>query len=80
MKAIIAFFLTFVLGSLSQQNSIILDGTLYDFSNGNIPGGHPDFNTFGCGVQRGIVEQELGPDNKPVLKDKKKLFNQCRHV
>jgi fibro-slime domain-containing protein len=71
MKAIIAFFLTFVLGSLSQQNSIILDGTLYDFSNGNIPGGHPDFNTYGCGVQRGIVEQELGPDNKPVLKDKK---------
>jgi fibro-slime domain-containing protein len=71
MKAIIAFFLlTFVLGSLGQD-SIILEGLLYDFSNGNIPGGHPDFNTYMCGVQYGMVQDELGLDNKPVLKDRK---------
>jgi fibro-slime domain-containing protein len=46
---------------------IVLSGTAYDFSNGNIPGGHPDFNTFGCGVMYGMVEDTLGDDNKPVL-------------
>jgi fibro-slime domain-containing protein len=72
MKAIIAFFLlTFILGSLGQADSIVLSGTLYDFSNGNIPGGHPDFNTYLCGVQYGMVEDNLGDDNKPVLKDGK---------
>ena len=73
MKAIIAFFLlTFVLGSLGQDY-IVLDGTLYDFSNANSGSDykHPDFNSFLCGVQYGIVEDELGSDNKPVLKDKK---------
>jgi fibro-slime domain-containing protein len=71
MKAIIAFFLlTFLIGTLGQD-SITLDGTLYDFSNGNMPGGHPDFNTFGCGLQKGMVEDYLGDDNLPVLKDKK---------
>jgi hypothetical protein len=51
MKAIIAFFLlTFILGSLAQASSISIYGTVYDFSNGNV-GGHPDFNTYLCGVQ-----------------------------
>jgi fibro-slime domain-containing protein len=72
MKAIIAFFLlTFILGSLTDNpSSISIYGTVYDFSNGNV-GGHPDFNTYLCGVQKGMVEDQLGDDNKPVLKDKK---------
>jgi fibro-slime domain-containing protein len=73
MKAIIAFFLlTFILGSLAQTkaSSISIYGTVYDFSNGNV-GGHPDFNTYLCGVQKGMVEDQLGDDNKPVLKDTK---------
>jgi fibro-slime domain-containing protein len=74
MKAIIAFFLTYVLGSLAQsQESLVLDGTAYDFSNANSGSPHKntDFNNYLCGLQRGMVEDELGPDNKPVLKDRK---------
>jgi len=74
MKAIIAFFLTFVLGSIAQsQDSLILTGTAYDFSNANSGTSHAngDFNRYLCGLQRGMVEDQLGDDNKPVLKDRK---------
>jgi len=74
MKAIIAFFLTFVLGSLAQsQDSLTLTGTAYDFSNANSgnPKANGDFNKYGCGLQRGMVEAYLGDDNNPVLKDRK---------
>jgi fibro-slime domain-containing protein len=76
MKAIIAFFLlTFVLGLFAddQPMSIALTGFIYDFSNANsgTPYAHPDFNSYLCGVQKGIVEDQLGEDKKPVLKDRK---------
>jgi fibro-slime domain-containing protein len=74
MKAIIAFFLTFVLGSIAQsQPSLILTGTAYDFSNSNSggPKANNDFNNYLCGLQRGMVEDQLGDNGKPVLKDRK---------
>jgi len=48
---------------------LILTGTCYDFANvdSGLDQAHPDFNYFGCGVSPGMVEQELGADNKPVL-------------
>jgi len=68
MRAIIAFFLlTLVLGDDSPASSITITGTAYDFINADYPSGFPDFNSFGCGVQPGMVEDDLGSDNKPVL-------------
>jgi len=74
MKAIIAFFLTFVLGSLAQsQDSLVLTGTIYDFSNADSgePNANTDFNNYLCGLQRGMVENNLGDDGLPVLRDRK---------
>jgi fibro-slime domain-containing protein len=48
---------------------IFLTGTVYDFANANtgLPQAHRDFNSFLCGVSKGMVKAELGDDNKPVL-------------
>jgi len=45
-----------------------MSGTLYDFSNANSgqPQAHPDFNSFGCGLSPGMVEDTIGTDRKPV--------------
>jgi len=52
-----------------MEPSIVLSGTAYDFANGDsgLSHAHPDFNTFGCGIQKGMVESQLGADGKPVL-------------
>jgi fibro-slime domain-containing protein len=67
MKIILAFILlTFVLQVLSQS-TLSLTGTLYDFKNSD-SGGHPDFNFNPiCGLVKGLVEQKIGEDRKPVL-------------
>jgi fibro-slime domain-containing protein len=41
-------------------------GVLRDFKDGSVPGGHPDFQTFTGDGLKGIVEDTLGPDQKPV--------------
>jgi len=53
--------------------TLIISGTAYDFANADsgIPQADADFNNYLCGVQKGMVEDQLGPDNKPVLKDGK---------
>ena len=52
-------------GSQSCGTQII--GVLRDFKMGNDDGGHPDFETFGGDGEKGIVEVDLGDDQKPVL-------------
>lgn len=42
-------------------------GVLRDFKMGNREGGHPDFETFTGDGEKGIVEVDLGDDQKPVL-------------
>jgi len=69
---ILAFLLTFIIQVISQSSStIMLTGTLYDFSNANSgqPQAHPDFNSYGCGVVKGLVEDKIGNDRKPVPKE-----------
>jgi fibro-slime domain-containing protein len=66
--------LIFCLGVIAQNKSpLILEGTLYDFAdkNSGLPQAHPDFNSFLCGLQKGMVSEDLGPDKKPVLIDTK---------
>jgi fibro-slime domain-containing protein len=41
-------------------------GVVRDFKMGNIPGGHPDFETAAVADDPGIVASTLGPDGKPV--------------
>lgn len=44
-------------------------GLVRDFRGANEPDGHPDFETYsGRGASRGIVEDMLGMDKKPVYK------------
>jgi fibro-slime domain-containing protein len=75
MKAIIAFLLlTFVLGSFGQsQDTLVLTGNAYDFANADsgLPQANSDFNNYGCGVTKGMVNSVLGDDLKPVLQDTK---------
>lgn len=42
-------------------------GILRDFRRGDQDGGHPDFETYQGNGEKGIVEDELGADRKPVL-------------
>jgi len=66
--------LTFVLQVLSQSSDTLqLTGKLYDFANydSGLPQAHPDFNRYLCGLTTGLVEDTLGPDGIPVLKDGK---------
>lgn len=41
-------------------------GVVRDFMRGDVDGGHPDFQTFTGSGETGIVEPELGDDQKPV--------------
>jgi fibro-slime domain-containing protein len=50
---------------VASANSITLTGTVRDFKRGDLPGGHPDFETF-LGYDPGIVTNTLGVDGKPV--------------
>ncbi|KYF74113.1 hypothetical protein BE11_45300 [Sorangium cellulosum] len=43
-----------------------LEGVVRDFKAYGTPGGHPDFERFEGAGLTGIVEAELGPDQKPV--------------
>lgn len=46
-----------------------LTGLVRDFRAAEEPGGHPDFETFsGSEASRGIVQDKLGADKKPVYK------------
>jgi fibro-slime domain-containing protein len=49
-------------------------GISRDFKRGDKPGGHPDFETFTGGGEKGIVAQQLGTDLKPIYVDAKHLF------
>jgi fibro-slime domain-containing protein len=52
-----------------SQDTLQLQGTLYDFKNVDY-GGHPDFNFNPiCGLVTGLVETTIGSDRKPVLSD-----------
>lgn len=47
----------------SHAATISLTGTIRDFT----PSTNPDFETFCCSAQNGMVETNLGVDGKPVL-------------
>lgn len=51
----------------SQAATISLTGTIRDFTAGSQANPHPDFETFCCSAQNGMVETNLGIDGKPVL-------------
>jgi fibro-slime domain-containing protein len=44
-------------------------GITRDFKRGDKPGGHPDFEKFTGGGEKGIVKPQLGTDLKPVYND-----------
>jgi fibro-slime domain-containing protein len=44
-----------------------LSGVIRDFKRGDAPGGHPDFETFQSDGERGLLEDELDADGRPVL-------------
>lgn len=52
-------------GDAGRCDSTIL-GVARDFKDGSKPGGHPDFETFTGQGLKGIVKDDLGPDQKPV--------------
>ncbi len=50
-----------------DPKAITLLALVRDFAGGDQPGGHPDFETFGGATPTlGLVESEIGQDNKPV--------------
>jgi fibro-slime domain-containing protein len=50
-------------------------GVVRDFKRGDWqPGGHPDFETFAGNGEKGIVQQTLGSDSKPVYVDAPHMF------
>jgi fibro-slime domain-containing protein len=49
----------------------MIRGVTRDFKRGDKPGGHPDFEKFTGGGEKGIVQQQLGTDLKPVYNDVK---------
>lgn len=49
----------------SDCGSTIL-GVVRDFKRGDRDGGHPDFQTYSGDGEKGIVEEQLGDDRKPV--------------
>jgi fibro-slime domain-containing protein len=50
-----------------DPKGILLRAVVRDFNAAEDPDGHPDFETFGGGsATLGLVEEELGPDRKPV--------------
>ncbi|MCU0691005.1 MAG: fibro-slime domain-containing protein [Polyangiaceae bacterium] len=51
--------------SMDECGSVLL-GVVRDHKDGSKPGGHPDFQTFMGHGLKGIVEQNLGADRKPV--------------
>jgi len=69
MKCFFAFLLTFLVLVAQAQDQIVLTGTVYDFSNADSGSAyaHPDFNSYICGVHKGMVETTLGADKVPVL-------------
>jgi fibro-slime domain-containing protein len=69
MKCVITFIVAYFVLAVYSVNPLVISGTLYDFSNKDSrqPQAHPDFNAFLCGVTKGIVEDTLGADKKPVL-------------
>jgi fibro-slime domain-containing protein len=46
--------------------SIDVPIVLRDFKGDDEPNGHPDFESYSCGVTQGMVEDQLGTDGKPV--------------
>ena len=57
--------------AITQSSSGVAIPILYRdrlYSGTTIPGqGHPDFNSFGCGVVTGLVQSTLGADSEPVF-------------
>lgn len=60
------FALAVVTACSARADTLTLTGTIRDFKRGDLPGGHPDFETFFSGVFTGIVESTIGVDRKPV--------------
>jgi len=63
---ILVLLTLFSLGVYSQNATYTMYGTIYDFC---ITGSchHPDFEAFLCGVTKGIVENSLDNNRKPIL-------------
>jgi len=53
-------------GTGGSQCTGLLFGIVRDFKMGKQAGGHPDFETAPSGLDKGIVEDTLGADGKPV--------------
>ena len=55
----------------ADESTAIISAVIRDFARGDLPGGHPDFNTSGAndrdGLIFGMVEQRLGADGRPVF-------------
>jgi len=60
-------------GTVNRCTGSIL-GVVRDFKRGDWPDGHPDFETLAGNGEKGIVEQVLGSDSKPVYVDSPHMF------
>ncbi len=54
-------------GGMPAECGTEILGVVRDFKRGDQDGGHPDFETFLGHGEKGIVQRELGEDQKPVL-------------
>lgn len=61
---------------------MMLAGVVRDFRFAGDSGGHPDFQSYGGGLARGLVASTLGPDQKPVYASQceASTWNQHRDV
>lgn len=59
------------LGATSAEAGVApcrtVEGVLRDFKRGDLPGGHPDFETIQSDGEKGLVEPALGADGLPIL-------------
>jgi len=64
---ILSFIFFCAYGQAQPAPSITLSGTIWDFANADsgLPQAHPDFNSFGCGVYKGMVASTLQDDGTP---------------
>jgi fibro-slime domain-containing protein len=61
-------------GSSSDGCGAEIIGIVRDFRAGDEDGGHPDFETFTGTGEEGIVEDQLGDDQKPVYVDEEHRY------
>ncbi len=53
----------------AEPRTLALTAVVRDFRAAHERGGHPDFQQFAGRVHVGLVETELGPDDRPVMAD-----------